>query len=98
MFNRSCRRTRPAARFTPRLEALDGRVLPGGAYGGVLGDRTLAAASRVVVDVQSGEEIPQTGSAARATAAVHDVWGAGPAPQGGHVDTFGCRLGLGGEV
>jgi hypothetical protein len=74
-FRRPRPATRPAVRFTPRLEALDGRIAPGGAYGGVLGDARLATAAEVrsVGPDHIGEEIPQ----------------AGPTTPAGHVDHFG---------
>jgi hypothetical protein len=68
LFRRSRPATRPTVRFTPRLEALDARIAPGGAYGGVLGDARLATASQVrsVGPDHIGEEIPQTGGASHA--------------------------------
>jgi hypothetical protein len=93
LFRRSRPATRPAVRFTPRLEALDGRIAPGGAYGGVLGDARLATASQVrsVGPDHIGEEIPQTGSN---HAAVHTaVWGADRLGHPGQVDTFGGMTG-----
>jgi hypothetical protein len=78
LFGRSPPATRAATRVTPRLEALDGRIAPGGAYGGVLGDVRLASASQVSVSpTHIGEEIPQTGGGAHA----------------GHVDQFGGAYG-----
>jgi hypothetical protein len=76
MFGQSNRRrgraARPGGRFIPRLEALDGRILPGGVSGGVLGDtRDLTALRDVsgghiesgartqVSPMHIGEEIPQ---------------------------------------
>lgn len=64
MFGKLFRRSspRPTAKFALRLEALDGRVLPGGLSGGAIATGGLAAASQIVhIDPQSGEEIPQTG-------------------------------------
>jgi len=79
-FRRSGRTTRPAARFAPRLEALDGRIAPGGAYGGVLGDARLATASRIAFAAPDhiGEDIPQTG---------------GGGGRAGHVEQFGGAYG-----
>ena len=82
LFRRSRPATRAAARFTPRLEALDGRLAPGGASGGVLGDVRLAGAAQVSVSpTHIGEEIPQ-----------------GVAGAAGHVDSFSGRGGISGEV
>jgi len=74
----------PAVRRTLRLEALDGRVLPGGMSGGVLiaGGPPISGASQVSV-MHIGEEIPQTGSNHAATQAGHP----------GQVDAFGGMSG-----
>jgi hypothetical protein len=86
LFGRSRPATRPAARFTPRLEALDGRVLPGGLAGGAV-----PTSNGVTVSRQAGEEIPQTGSNHAATQAA--VWGADRPGHPGQVDTFGGMTG-----
>jgi hypothetical protein len=98
---------RQPRRFAPRLEALDGRVLPGGCPGGVVmktGDLTLSQVSSIndesgkggfVSTMHIGEEIPQT---TRASLVTEGVWASDNAQHGGHVDNFGCRGGLGGEV
>ena len=55
MFKFLSRRPRPATRFVPRLEALDGRAVPGGLSGGVV----LGAHGPAVCGRPSTEEIPQ---------------------------------------
>ena len=55
MFKFLSRRSRPATRFVPRLESLDGRVLPGGLTGGVV----LGTHGPAVCVRGSTEEIPQ---------------------------------------
>lgn len=55
MFGFLFRRSRPATRFVPRLEVLDGRVLPGGLSGGVV----LGTHGPAVCGRGGTEEIPQ---------------------------------------
>ena len=65
LFGRSKPATRTATRFTPRLEALDGRIAPGGVLAGGGAGRTASQVAFVNPD-HVGEEIPQTGALAHA--------------------------------